>query len=93
MTEMIDSEECATLLKCTPEQVEELARQGEIPGTKLGRGWLFVRADLVAYIAERARAEAMERRAKRSPRAPTPITVRSRPTRRAAPALPVVCAQ
>ena len=38
----------------TPEQAEELARAGEIPGLKIGRGWLFVRADLLAFLAERA---------------------------------------
>ena len=44
--ETIDSDQCAELLRCTPGQVEEMARAGEIPGLKIGRGWLFVRADL-----------------------------------------------
>ena len=89
MNETIDSEECGQLLRCTPEQVEDLARAGEIPGVKIGRGWLFVRADLIAYLAERGRQEAMERRAKRQPGAPTPIR-RPAPSRRRAPQLPVV---
>lgn len=63
----IDSEDCAKLLHCTPEQVEELARAGDIPGLKLGRSWLFVRSDLLAYLAEKAREEAQQRRAKRQP--------------------------
>ncbi len=37
MEDTIGSEDCAKLLHCTPEQVEELARAGEIPGLKLGR--------------------------------------------------------
>lgn len=41
------------------------ARAGEIPGLKLGRSLLFVRADLLAYLAEKARDEAHERRANR----------------------------
>ncbi len=65
--ETIDSDECAALLRCTSEQVEELARAGEIPGLKIGRSWLFVRSDLLAYLAEKARREADERRAKRQP--------------------------
>ena len=65
--ETIDSEECAALLRCTSEQVEELARAGEIPGLKIGRSWLFVRSDLLAYLAEKARHEADERRTKRQP--------------------------
>lgn len=86
MTETIDSTQCAELLRCTPEQVEELARAGEIPGLKLGRSWLFVRADLLAYLAEKARQEAEQRRAKRQPGI-VPIT--AKPKRRQPPALMV----
>lgn len=60
--EIITSAEVAELLSCTEEQAEELTRKGEIPGTKFGRSWLYVRSDLLAYIAERARKEAQERR-------------------------------
>lgn len=65
--ETIDAKECAQLLRCKADQVEEMARAGDIPGLKIGRGWLFVRADLLAFLAERARKEAADRRAKRSP--------------------------
>lgn len=75
--ETIGSDECAALLRCTSEQVEELARAGEIPGLKFGRGWLFVRSDLLAYLAEKARREADERRAKRQPGV-TPITAKAK---------------
>jgi excisionase family DNA binding protein len=81
----IDADECAQLLRCTAGQVEEMARAGDIPGLKIGRGWLFVRADLLAFLAERARAEAADRRAKRCP-SPKVQSIRSR---RAPPALPV----
>ena len=81
----IDADECAQLLRCTVGQVEEMARGGDIPGLKIGRGWLFVRADLLAFLAERARQEAADRRAKRCPNPKVqPIT-----RRRAPPALPV----
>lgn len=82
---IIGSEECAQMLGCTPEQVEELARTGEIPGFKIGRPWRFVRADLLAYLAEKARAEAEERRSKRQ--APEPLKPQRR---RDPPSLPVV---
>lgn len=84
LPETIDSEACATLLHCTPEQIEELARAGEIPGLKLGRSWLFVRADLLAYLAEKARLEAQERRAKRQPGV---RMITAKPRRRQPPAL------
>lgn len=83
----IDSEECAAILRCTAEQVEELARTGEIPGLKLGRSWLFIRADLLAYLAEKARAEAQERRARRTPN--VQALRMTKPRRRVPPALPV----
>ena len=86
--ETIGSEDCAKLLRCTPEQVEELARAGEIPGLKLGRSWLFVRADLLAYLAEKARAEAQERRAKRQPVMNHKPDIK--PRRRQPPALPAL---
>lgn len=83
--ETIDSSECAELLRCTVDQVEELARAGDIPGLKIGRSWLFVRHDLLSYLAEKARAEAQERRAKRQPNV-MPIT--QKPRRRSPPSLP-----
>ena len=86
MTDTIDSAECADLLRCTPDQVEELARTGEIPGLKLGRSWLFVRHDLLAYLAEKARQEAEQRRAKRQPGV---VQMTSKPRRRVPPRLPV----
>lgn len=82
----IDAEQCAVLLRCTPEQVEELARAGDIPGLKIGRGWLFVRADLLVFLAQRARDEAADRRAKRAPGA---RVAQIKPRRRVPPPLPV----
>lgn len=83
----INSDECAVLLHCTTEQVEELARSGEIPGLKLGRSWLFVRGDLLDYLAEKAREEAQERRAKRQPVNMTPDI---KPRRHRPPMLPAL---
>jgi len=83
MSETIDSNECADLLRCTADQVEELARAGDIPGLKLGRSWLFMRSDLLSYLAEKARSEAQERRAKRQPN----VTAIKQPSRRQSPPL------
>lgn len=89
-TETINSDECAELLRCTAEQVEELARAGEIPALKIGRSWLFLRSDLLAYLAEKARHEAQERRARRQPSAPTQLV---KPRRQIPPALPSLVRQ
>lgn len=86
----IDSVGCSELLHCTPEQVEELARAGEIPGLKIGRGWIFVRADLLAYLAEKAREEAGQRRAKRLPASPIPYAAPVKRRRQEPPQLPAL---
>jgi excisionase family DNA binding protein len=88
-SDTIDSDQCAELLKCTPEQVEALARDGDIPGLKIGRSWLFIRADLLAYLAERARAEAQDRRARRASPQSTNVQPIIKAQRRAPPPLPV----
>ncbi|MNY06749.1 Helix-turn-helix domain protein [compost metagenome] len=87
MTETINSEECAELMRCTAERIEEMARAGEIPGLKIGRNWLFVRSDLLAYLAEKAREEAQMRRMKRQPHAPMPL---AKPRRQTPPVLPTL---
>jgi excisionase family DNA binding protein len=84
MIETLNSDDCAKLLYCTPEQVEELARSGDLPAVKIGRGWLFVKADLLSYLSEKARADAQDRRAKRQPN----ITVLAKPRRQRPPMLP-----
>lgn len=87
--DVIDADECAALLRCNTETVEELARSGELPGLKFGRGWIFVRADLLLYLATKAREEAAERRSRRS--APAVVPQVSKGRRRAVPpALPML---
>jgi excisionase family DNA binding protein len=71
VSEIIDSEQCAELLHCTAEQVEELARAGDIPALKIGRSWIFIKDDLLRYLAEWARKEAANRMARRKKRPPS----------------------
>lgn len=86
--ETISAAEVADLLNCTEEQVEGLTRKGEIPGTKFGKSWVYVRSDLLAYVAERARREAQERRQERGGRAGTQKITPLKPRRRTPPTLP-----
>jgi excisionase family DNA binding protein len=85
VSEILIASDVAQLLRCTVEHIEELARAGEIPGLKIGRNWLFVRIDLLSYLAEKAREEAHARRMKRRPHAPLPMT---KPRRQTPPPLP-----
>jgi excisionase family DNA binding protein len=87
MRDVINSEECAVLLHCTSELVEEMARAGELPALKIGRNWIFLRADLLVFLAEKARQEALERRSKH---AAGPVVPPLPKPRRAPPVLPTV---
>jgi excisionase family DNA binding protein len=49
-TEVLTAEEAAELLRVSTKTVLTLARDGALPGTKVGRAWRFLRADLVAYV-------------------------------------------
>lgn len=89
-TDTINASQCAELLQCTTETVEELTRKGDLPGVKIGRGWIYVRADLLAYLAEKGRQEAEERRQDfmRRSRTPAPLASAVKPRRQVPPALP-----
>ena len=86
----INADECAELLQCTADTVEELTRKGELPAVKIGRSWIYVRADLLAYLAAKGRQEAEERRQAHTARCSTPAPVARlvKPRRQTPPALP-----
>lgn len=48
--EVLTAEEAADLLRVSTKTVLALARDGVLPGEKVGRAWRFVRADLLAYL-------------------------------------------
>lgn len=90
MSDTLNPEAAAPLLHCTPETVEEELRKGNLPGVKIGRTWVLVRADLLAYLSERGRREAEERRLASHARAatPPPASALVKPRRQTPPPLP-----
>jgi excisionase family DNA binding protein len=46
----IGLDEAAKILRCSESTVQQKAAAKEIPGTKIGRAWVFVPDDLLAYI-------------------------------------------
>ncbi len=48
--ETFDLIEAANFLRMNPEILRRKAFAGEIPGTKSGKGWVFLNIDLVAYL-------------------------------------------
>jgi predicted ribosomally synthesized peptide with nif11-like leader len=49
--EVLTSEEAADLLGVKPATIRTYARQGLIPGKKLGNEWRFVKGDLLAWLS------------------------------------------
>lgn len=49
--EVLTAEEVADLLRMTPGNVRRLARDGEIPATRIGGSWRFSRDRIVALLA------------------------------------------
>lgn len=45
-----DCAEAGLLLRCYPETIAKMARDGVLPGVKVGQAWRFRRDDLVAYM-------------------------------------------
>jgi excisionase family DNA binding protein len=92
----LDADQCAALLRCSKERVEELADRGVLPATKFGRGWIFVAEQLVARIASICEAERAARDAKtaeaierpKSRRAPLFVPPGAPPRGRGRPRLP-----
>jgi excisionase family DNA binding protein len=46
----INAQQASVLLACSEGHVEKLAESGRLPGTKFGRGWIFVTAQLLHYV-------------------------------------------
>lgn len=84
--ELLSVETVANALDCAGTTVEERARTGDLPGIRLGRGWVFPRAALMQSLCDLAHREAAERKNKPSPG--LAIATQATPRRQAAPALP-----
>lgn len=56
--ETIGITEAAALLRMSEDALMRKARAGIVPADKPGRQWVFVKADLLAWMRERAKARA-----------------------------------
>ena len=57
----LDIDECAAFLKVDRSTALRLAGAGELLGAKIGRAWVFLEDDVVAYLREQIRAQAAKR--------------------------------
>lgn len=72
MTETIEIEDAALIMKCSVETVADNLRSGQITGVKFGVPWIIPRQAFFARLNELASEQAAEKRraAKPSPVAP-----------------------
>lgn len=56
--EVLTADEAAQLLRVSTKTILTLARDGILPGEKVGRAWRFVRADLLEYLRGETRRRA-----------------------------------
>jgi excisionase family DNA binding protein len=47
---VLTAAEAAELLRVSTKTVLSMAREGVLPGTKVGRSWRFLRTDLLSYV-------------------------------------------
>lgn len=53
-------QEAADFLKVHPVTLGEKARNGEVPGTKVGKCWIFIDVDLIAYIRSQYKGQVLQ---------------------------------
>ncbi len=63
-TEIYTIKDVTALLGCDEDTAAQRIIAGDLPGTKFGRGWIVPRQAFIERLNEKARAEAVERRAK-----------------------------
>ena len=60
--ETLGVEEAAALLRAEAATVMQYARRGELPGTRIGKAWVFMRADVIAFLRSQIAADTDARR-------------------------------
>ena len=58
---ILDAPACAALLRCSVTHLHRLAREGRVPAAKVGRGWVFVEADIIDWVRERVKPMPVKR--------------------------------
>lgn len=57
---ILDAPTCAAMLHCSQTHLQRLARQGIVPATKVGRGWVFVHDDIVEWLRVKSKPVKIE---------------------------------
>jgi excisionase family DNA binding protein len=88
--ETLDVEHAAAMLFASRSTILALARSGALPGTKLGRSWVFLRADVLHFLRARIDADTQQRLATSRDVQPVPQVAPKRAPGRPRTVLPVL---
>jgi excisionase family DNA binding protein len=75
MNEILTADEAAEMFRVSTPYIRGMANSGEIPGTKMGDDWRFVRQDLIDHLRERSRREQQARKFQQEQRQQQPQTI------------------
>ena len=62
LDDILDVSDAAALLRAESTTVMQFARRGELAGTRIGKSWVFLRADVIAFVRTQIARETAERR-------------------------------
>ena len=62
LDETLDVGEAAVLLRAEPATIMHLARRGQLPGTRIGKAWVFLREDVLNFLRLQIAADTEARR-------------------------------
>lgn len=65
--ETLDLQDAAGYLKIHPDTLQKRASNGEIPGAKVGRAWVFVRDELRLWLRKEIESQTIKRAEPRRP--------------------------
>ncbi len=86
--ETLGVSEAAAILLAENETVMQFARRGDLPGTRIGKSWVFIREDVLAFLRSRIAQDTLERR---HHHAKTPLAIAvERPKRKRRTEVPVL---
>ena len=85
----LDLTAAAALLQADTETIAKFARSGELAGTQIGKGWLFLREDLISFLRARIAKDTAERRKQLDPKCSHSLLVK-KPGHAARTSLPIL---
>jgi excisionase family DNA binding protein len=88
--ETLDVAEVAALLRAEPETIMQFARRGDLPGTRIGKSWVFLREDVLVFLKNQIAKDTEKRRRERATLSPSAVAVAPSPPKNRRKEVPVL---